>query len=223
VAPKVRSLFAFTASTYHPIVWADSGIKSWADIKGKRVYVGPPAGAANAQIKGLIKTASGYEEGKDYTGIKAPWGVAQDGFKDGQYDVYVGSYGLRSQALAELSLSRPIFILSMPNRNEPPAKLGLSVGDIPAKSYPGQTNTGNAISWQTLMMLAVRADLADDVAYQLTKTYFENLGSVKASNAALSVLQAEDAFAGLTAPLHPGAVRYYKEIGRAIPARLMPH
>lgn len=221
LAGNVRSLFAFTASTYHPIVWADSGINSWADIKGKRVFIGPPAGAANAQITGLIKAASGFEEGKDYTGVKAPWGVAADGFRDGQYDVYVGVYGIGGQALAELSLSRKIRILSLPNRNEPPEVLGLAVGNIPAGSYPGMVNTENVIAWKTLMMMAVTKDVSDDVAYKLTKTYFDSMADLKAGNVGLAVLDAADAFDGLIAPLHPGAVKYYKEVNRTVPAKLV--
>jgi len=222
LAPNVRSLFAFTASTYHPIVWADSGIEKWSDIKGKRVYIGPPAGAANAQMRGMVKAASGFEEGKDYQGIKAPWGVAADNFRDGQYDLYIGSYGIGSQALVEMSLSRKIRILSMPNRNDPPANLGMAVATIPAKTYPGLVNTGEIITWRTLMMLAVNKDMPDAVAYKLTKAYFESIPSLKAGNAALSVLDADDAFMGLVAPLHPGAIKYYKEAGRTVPAKLMP-
>ena len=221
LAPNVRSLFAFTASTYHPIVWADSGIEKWADIKGKRVFIGPPAGAANAQITGLVKAASGLEEGKDYQGIKAPWGVAADNFRDGQYDVYIGSYAIGSQALVEMSLSRKIRVLSLPNRNEPPAALGMAVATIPAKTYPGLVNSQDIVAWRTLMMLAVNKDMPDDVAYTLTKTYFESIPSLKAGNAALSVLDPDDAFSGLAAPLHPGAVKYYKEAGRAVPDKLI--
>ena len=221
LAGNVRSLFAFTASTYHPIVWADSGINSWADVKGKRVFIGPPAGAANAQIIGLIKAASGLEEGKDYTGIKAPWGVAADGFRDGQYDVYVGVYGVGGQALAELSLARKIRILSLKNRDEPPPVLGLAVGMIPAGSYPGMVNTDPVIAWKTLMMMAVNKDMSDDTAYKLTKTYFESIPALKAGNVGLAVLDPEDAFDGLAAPLHPGALKYYREVKRAVPAKLV--
>ena len=221
LAPNVRALFAFTASTYHPIVWADSGIEKWSDVKGKRVFIGPPAGAANAQITGLVKAASGLEEGKDYQGIKAPWGVAADNFRDGQYDVYIGSYAIGSQALVEISLSRKIRVLSLPNRDDPPAALGMAVATIPAKTYPGMVNTQDITAWRTLMMLAVNKDMPDDVAYKLTKTYFDSIPSLKAGNAALSVLDADDAFMGLTAPLHPGAVKYYKEAGRAVPDKLI--
>ena len=221
LAGNVRSLFAFTASTYHAIVWADSGIERWADIKGKRVFIGPPAGAANAQIKGLVKAASGYEEGKDYTGIKAPWNVATDNFKDGQYDVYVGAFGIGSQALVELTLGRKIRLLSMPDKSAPPAKLGMKVSAVPAHTYPGQVNDNDVVAWSTLMMLAVNKDMADDVAYKLTKTYFEQLPALTSSNAVMKHLSAADAFDGMTTPLHPGALKYYKEVGMAVPAALI--
>jgi uncharacterized protein len=217
---QVRALYAFTASTYHPIVWADGPIKTWADVKGKRVFIGPPAGAANAQIKGLVKAASGFEEGADYTGIKAPWNAATAAFRDGQFDLYVGAFGLGSQALAELTLSRKIRILSLPNRDEPPAALGLGVGAIPARTYPGQVNDSDVVSWQTLMMVAVNKDMSEDVAYRMTKAYFDSLPSLKAGNAAFAVLDAADAFNGLVTPLHPGALKYYREVGRAVPARV---
>jgi uncharacterized protein len=220
LAENVRSLFAFTASVYHPIVWADGGINSWADIKGKRVFIGPPAGAANAQIRGLIKAASGFEEGKDYTGVKLPWGVAGDGFRDGQFDVYVGTYSMGSQALAEISLSRKIRILSLPSAVPPPAALGLSIGTIAPGTYPGMVNTEPVTSWQTLMMMAVNKRMDDDVAYRLTKAYFEGLPALKAGNSAMKGLSAADALTGLTAPLHPGALKYYKEVGLAVPAKL---
>lgn len=218
---NVRSLFAFTASSFHPIVWADGPVKTWADLKGRRVFVGPPAGAANETIRALIRAGSGYEDGRDYDGIKAPWGVAADGFRDGQFEVYVGTYSLGSQALAELSLSRKIRILSVPADKVPAPALGLSVGKIPPGTYPGMVNTEPVTTWQTLMMLAARKDLPDDVAYTLTKTYFESLPEIRKGNSSLAALSADDALSGLTAPLHPGALRYYREIGVQVPAALV--
>ena len=221
LADNVRSLWAFSASTWHAIAWADGKVQTWADIKGRRVYSGRPAGAANAQSRGHIKAASGFEEGKDYEGIKAPWGVATAGFQDGQYDLYIGAFSLGSQALVELSLSRKIRLLGLSSQEAPPAALGMQVNTIPAGTYPGMVNTEPVTTWQTLMMMAVRKDLSDDLAYKLTKTYFESLPALKAGNAALAVLSADDALSGLVAPLHPGALKYYQEVGRAVPPALV--
>lgn len=221
LAENVRSLFGMPGSLYHAITWADDDIKNWADGAGKRVYIGPPAGAANKQITTLA--ATGGLEKETYDPIKAPWGAAQQSFQDGQFDVYVGVYGLGSQSLAELSLSHDIRLLSLASKTQtPPEGLGMQVAAIPPNTYPGQVNEEEVITWQTLMMMAVHKDFSEETAYQLTKTYFEKRAEVAKANAILSQLPTTDHFSGVNAPLHPGAVRYYKEAGIPIPSNLLP-
>lgn len=134
MASSVRALYGFPGSTYHAITWADNGINDWKDAAGKRVYIGPPAGAANAQITSLA-AAGGLEAGT-YEGIKAPWGAAAQAFQDGQFDVYVGSFPVGSQVVAEMSLKRPIRILPVPMGTEPKKGLGMEKSVVPAGSYP---------------------------------------------------------------------------------------
>lgn len=217
LAPNVRALWGFPASFYHAIVWADSGINSWADAKGKRVFIGPPAGAANAQITALAK-AGGLAPG-DYTPIKAPWGTATQNFQDGQFDVYVGSFGLGSQMLAELSVTRKIRFLPVPG--PAPAALGLTSATIPKGAYPGQVNKDDTPTWQTTMMVMARTSMAEDTAYKLTKAYFESVPAMARSNALLAHLNRADPFVGVSAPVHPGAVRYYNEAGIKVPDNLL--
>ncbi|HPQ93972.1 MAG: TAXI family TRAP transporter solute-binding subunit [Thiothrix sp.] len=219
---NVRSLFGFSASILHPIVWADGNIKTWADLKDKQVYIGPPAGSANLQIISLIKEASGYEAGKDYKGIKAPWGVALQGFRDGQYDMVVTPQPLGSQALTELSLSREIRIMSLAGAVEPPKDIGVVKALIPKETYSGQINRDEDVhTWETVMMLAVRKDLSEETAYNMTKTYFDNLDEAQKGNALLKGVHADQRFGAVVTPLHPGAVRYYQEQNIEIPADLL--
>lgn len=219
---NVRSLFGFSASIYHPIVWADGNIKNWEDIKDKQVYIGPPAGSANLQITSLIKEASGYEAGKDYEGIKAPWGVALQGFRDGQYDMVVTPQPQGSQALTELSLSRDIRILSLKGEVEPPEGTGMVKALIPKDTYSGQVNKDEDVhTWETVMMLVVRKDLPEEAAYNMTKIYFDSLDEAKKGNALLKGVNAGQRFGAVVTPLHPGAVRYYKEQNIEIPANLL--
>lgn len=223
MAGNVVALWGFTASNYHPIVWADSGITDWSQVKGKRIYVGPPAGAANAQIRGLVKRAAGYEDGKDYEGIKAPWGVAPQSFKDGQFDVLLLPAAMGGQAVVDIALSRQIRILPMPADAAPPPALGMVQSSIPKGTYPGQVNSDRDIpTWQTVMMFMAKKSLSDDDAYKLTKTYVEGRKALAAGNAMLKELPGDNPLGGVIAPLHPGAARYYKEAGIAIPAALMP-
>jgi len=222
LAANVRSLFGFAASIYHPIVWADGGIGDWSQVKGKRVYLGPPAGAANAQIRALVKTASGLNDGADYEAVKAPWGAAAQSFKDGQYDLNVMPVGLGAQVLVEMGLTRKFRLLSMPKDAVPPKALGMIPATIPAGTYPGQVNQEDVYSWQTVMTVMASKDLPEDVAYRLTKAYFESIPALKAGNSMLRDLKDSDRFGGVLPPLHPGAVRYYREAGVEIPAELLP-
>lgn len=219
LADNVQALFGFPASLFHAITWADSGINSWEDAAGKRVYIGPPAGAANAMIRALAK-AGGLEEGK-YEEVKAPWGVAPQSFQDGQFDVYVGSFALGAQAVAEMSLQRPIRILSVKEENRTaPKALGLASAVIPAGTYSGVVNEQDALTYQTLMYLAVSKEMSEDVAYRLTKTYFDNVEKMAQGNALLKGLLNADPFMGAAGKIHPGAARYYAEQGIEIPEDL---
>jgi uncharacterized protein len=222
LAGNVRSLFGFAASVYHPIVWADGGVANWAQAKGKRIFVGPPAGAANAQIRALVKNASGLEDGTDYEGIKAPWNSATQNFKDGQFDVHIVPVGMGAQVLVELGLTRKFRMLSLDAKAEPPVGMGMVMARIPAGTYPGQVNQEDVYSWQTVMTMMVNKNMSDDTAYKLTKTYFEKLPEVRKGNELLKDLNESQRFGGMLPPLHPGAARYYKEQGIAIPAELMP-
>lgn len=223
LADNTSALWGFTASNYHPIVWADSGVKNWSDLKGKRIYIGPPAGAANAQIKALIKRGSGYEEGKDYEGVKAPWNVAAQGFKDGQYDVLVMPGAIGSQVIAEMGLTRNIRILGLPSDASPPPALGMVKSMIPKGSYEGQVNNNESLnSWQTVMMVMAKKDLDEATAYKLTKTYVESRKRLASGNAMLKELQNDEPLGGVIAPLHPGAARYFAESGISIPKAIMP-
>ena len=69
--------------------------------------------------------------------------------------------------------------------------------------------------------LAARADLDEDAVYQITKTIYENLPFLNAIHGATKVMALEKALSGLPLPLHPGAAKYYKEVGIQIPERLI--
>jgi TRAP-type uncharacterized transport system substrate-binding protein len=203
----VRALFGFPGGTFHAIAWADSGIVSWDDLAGKRVYIGPPAGAASA-----------------------PWSAAQQSFQDGQYDVYIASAAVGSQALNELSLQREINILGVPAEtvgSDAWADLlvtgALTEAVIRAGTYSGNASGGaDLISVATSMMMAVHVSMDDETAYNLTKAYWENLEAMMNANALMRSINPDDPFGGMNAPLHPGAARYYEEAGIEIPQNLKP-
>jgi TRAP transporter TAXI family solute receptor len=90
---------------------------------------------------------------------------------------------------------------------------------IPANTYPNQTEAINTIAQPNV--LAVRADLSEQDVYLVTKTIYESLPFLGSIHSATKVMSIENAIRGLTVPLHPGAARYYREVGVKIPAHLV--
>lgn len=228
-AGNVRMLFTFPGGSFHPIVWADSGIESWEDIKGKRVYVGPPAGAAANQARGMIQEATqGFEEGTDYEGIRLPWEASSQAFQDGQFDMFITSAAVGQQSIQELSLQREIRIIGV--QDDIVAGEGwadylvdqaVRTDVVPAGTYQGQANGDTDQNIMvTVMMMGANKDLSDDAAYALTKSFFDNLDKMQSANALLARLNTDEPFAGANIPVHPGAARYYEEQGITIPDNL---
>ncbi|MEB3419272.1 TAXI family TRAP transporter solute-binding subunit [Salipiger marinus] len=228
-AANMRMLFTFPGGSFHPIVWADSGIERWEDIRGKRVYIGPPAGAATDQARGMVHEATGgFEDGPDYEGIRLPWEASSQAFQDGQFDMFIMSAAIGQQSVQELSLQRDIRVLGVPEEVVAGEGWAAYLADqsvrtdvVPAGTYQGQVN-GDADQhiMVTVMMMGAHKDLSEEAAYALTRSFFDNLDEMKAANALLARINTDDPFAGANMPVHPGAARYYEEQGIAIPEAL---
>jgi len=91
---------------------------------------------------------------------------------------------------------------------------------IPAETYPNQPEEVRSIAHPNVF--AVRADVPEDHVYKITRAIFENLAALHEIHGATRELKLENALVGLGTPLHPGAVRYYRERGIAIPPELLP-
>ena len=92
--------------------------------------------------------------------------------------------------------------------------------EIPGNTYPNLPDTVQTIAHPNV--LAVRADISDEAVYQITKSIFENLAALHEIHKATREVTLENALTGLGAPLHPGAVRFYREKGIDIPRGLLP-
>ncbi|THB74526.1 MAG: TAXI family TRAP transporter solute-binding subunit [Desulfobacteraceae bacterium] len=90
---------------------------------------------------------------------------------------------------------------------------------IKANTYPGQKTDINTISQPNF--LAVHPDVSEETVYLITKTIYENLPFLATIHKATKVMNIKKAIAGLPVPLHPGAAKYYKEVGIEIPASLL--
>jgi TRAP transporter TAXI family solute receptor len=225
---NIRSVMGYNANLYHAVTFASTGIKDWKDIKGKRVFTGPPSGAAAIMSELMINIITGYKAKKDYKAIRLPWGSGLQAMMDGKLDVYVRPAAVGSASIVLLG-SRKKFRLLGTTKELVNSKAweryskrpGRTTGLIPANTYPGQLG-GDVITGGATFMFVIRKSLSDDLAYKMTKVIWENIDEIHKSAAVLKEIKKETPFIGVNAPLHKGAIRYYREAGVKIPTRLIP-
>lgn len=229
-AKNVRALFGFQGVVFHAVTFDVDGIETWHDIKGKRVFVGPPSGAASVTVQTMIRALTGYEPNKDYKDYKAVklnWGSGLQAMMDGKLDVFVRPVNPGAAMIEQLGMSKKFRLLDADISTEAWKKWlkgpGRFTGTIPANTYSGQVNRDKTLNGgAATFYLAVRKDMTDERAYKMTKLFWANLDEVHKTSVILKPITMEMPFVGINARLHPGAVRYYKEKGIAIPAKLMP-
>ena len=225
---NVRSLFSFLGGHVHVIVAADSDIQTWEDLRGKRIFIGPPAGSFGGQTQALIKAITGMENEKDYEGIKLAWGAANQAWEDGKFDVFMRPGTMGSAAVDQFGSAKPFRLLGIPETVlgtpawdtylETP---GYAADTMPAGTYQNQSNNDQDLFVSAyVMFVSVNKDMDEQTAYDLTKAMFENLDDAHSVNAGLTPLTLDNAFVSLAAPLHPGALRYFDEVGATVPEHL---
>jgi TRAP transporter TAXI family solute receptor len=208
---KLRTIAALYPNYIHFVAAADSGIKSLADIKGKRISVGAPKSGTELNVRKILK-AAGYSY-KDFDKVEyLSYAESVELMKNRQLDVTLLSSGLGVSALRDLASSQKIVFLTIPA--DIVAKISdpaFQVGIIPAKTYEGQDADVSTIAIQNY--LATRDGVSTDMVYTMTKSMFENLDQMIAAHAAAKAIKKENAAKAPPVPLHPGAEKYYRELG----------
>ncbi|MGV2988287.1 TAXI family TRAP transporter solute-binding subunit [Vibrio sp. E150_011] len=155
-----------------------------------------------------------------YMGYGGSASALQNGTIDGMNTPAGVPVGAVTQAFA--ALGDDISILSFTDEQIKEANGGFTLWtkyEIPANTYPGLDKPITTIAQPNF--LAVRDDISEDDVYELTKAIYENLSFLQGIHKATKAMALEKAIAGLPVPLHPGAARYYKEVGLDIPSHLI--
>lgn len=190
---------------------ADSGIKTLADLKGKRVSVGAAKSGTELNARAILKAAGmGYG---DLAKVEyLPFGESVELMKNRQLDATLQSAGLGVASIRDLATAIKIVVLPIP------ADVVAKVGDaayqpavIPANTYGGQT--ADVPTAAIPNFLVTHSGVPEDVVYRMTKAMYGNIDTLYAAHNAVRVMKRENALKGMPVPLHPGAERYYKEVG----------
>ncbi|MFP6710555.1 MAG: TAXI family TRAP transporter solute-binding subunit [Rhodospirillales bacterium] len=225
---SMAAIFGFPASAIHIIAWADSGIKTLADIKGKRVYMGPPAGGFYTQVSSLVTVATGLVPKKDFEVIRLPWGQGMQAMLDGQIDVFMRGTAIGSAVINQIGAKKKFVLLGAGKGADSKKWQKVMIEQlinenttIPAGTYNNQVG-GDARTTASNSFILVRKNMDNDLIYKMVKATWENVDEIHKSAAVLKTLNKAKPFVGINVPLHPGAVKYYKEVGIKIPARILP-
>ncbi|MCC8938623.1 TAXI family TRAP transporter solute-binding subunit [Bradyrhizobium sp. Arg68] len=207
---KLRTIGAIYPNYIQIVATAESGIKTLADLKGKSLSVGAPKSGTELNSRAILAAA-----GMNYKDLGKveylPFAESVDLMKNRQLNATLQSAGLGVASLKDLSTSTDITVVAVPK--ETVDKIGppfVSVV-IPANTYTGQDKDVQTAA--VVNYLVTSSAVSDELAYQMTKLVYDSLPELANAHAAGKEIKLEAAATGSPVPLHPGAIRYYKEKG----------
>ncbi len=209
---KMNAIAVLYPEIIQIVVRADSGINSFADLKGKKVGAGAPGSGQLANFRQLLEVYGMKWE--DVKGQYLSYAESAEQFKDKHIDAFMVVAGVPNAAIMDIGAMHKIKILQIPD--DIAAKLTqkytfLAQAKIPANSYKNQSTEIKSVAVNAVLI--VSSEIKDDVVYNLTKALFDNQAELARGHAKGKELNLQTAVKGAAIPLHPGAIKYYKEKG----------
>lgn len=208
---KLRAIAGAYPNYIQIVASKESGIKTLADLKGKTISVGAPKSGTELNARAIFKAA-----GLTYADMGKvqylPFAESVELIKNRQLDATLQSSGLGMAAIRDLASVMALNYVSIPA--DTVTKIGnpaYQSAMIPAGTYDGQPEAVPTVAITNI--LVTREDVSDEVAYEMTRSMFENLTRLGNSHSAAKDIKLENAAKNLPIALHPGAERYYREKG----------
>ena len=167
--------------------------------------------------------AHGLDE-KDYKVMTLTGSEAANALKDGNVDVFAFGGPVPVSYVTDLATQRKIYAVPVDKAkaeefiNEYP---GYYLDNFPA-TYPNQANTSDPLGVYWKQYWVARADVDEQIVYEVTKALFERIDDLHQAHSSAKTVTIENALDDIKIPLHPGAIKYYKEAGIDIPDELIP-
>ncbi|MBE9580000.1 MAG: TAXI family TRAP transporter solute-binding subunit [Proteobacteria bacterium] len=210
----LRAVFTIHPESITLVAADDAGIKNIQDLRGKRVNIGNPgSGQRQNSIDALTDAGIDYKKDLKAEGVKAA--EAPGLLQDGRIDAFFYTVGHPSGAIKEATAgARKVHFVPITDVAKLLSKYPYyAKAVILKKLYPGATNKTDTQTFGVKATFVTSAKVPDKVVYAITKEVFENFESFRKLHPAYQVLTKENMLEGMSAPIHPGAMKYYKEAG----------
>ncbi|WNF24178.1 TAXI family TRAP transporter solute-binding subunit [Mesobacillus jeotgali] len=206
---NIKAIGTLYPETIQIVTTEKSGIKTVEDLKGKKVSIGAPGSGTAANAEQILEAYGMTLD--DIQKQDLSFDESVNGIKDGNIDAAFVTAGHPTAAVEELSATEKVVIV--PVDAEKADKLIEKYPYYTKEEVPSGTyKIGAAVPTVAVQaMLVVKADLSDDVVYDITKAIFENLDQVQHAKA--KQIKAENALNGVGIDVHPGAQKYFDEKG----------
>jgi TRAP transporter solute receptor, TAXI family len=219
--PMVRGIASMYANMVQIVALEGSGVTTLADLRGRRVSVGAPGSGTEVNAEQIL-TANGITY-DDFEEQRLNFNETADALANGDIDAGFWSVGAPTSSILNLATTQSIHMIAL-SADEMTAAIGANPifarTQLPAGMYTGVDAAVPVVGVPNV--LVVSAEMDDDLAYAITKAMFENIAELQAVHPAANETTVEFTLEATPVPLHPGAIRYFEEIGATIPDRLRP-
>lgn len=191
----------------------DAKINSPADLKGKRVAIGPVGSGTTANVHQILEawglTVNDLARAEQLTASQSA-----DYIKDGRLDAAFFTVAVGAAVIMDTALVVDVNVVPVdgPNADKLIEKYPFyAKQSVKAGTYRG--NDADVPTVSVMAMLSARADLEEDIVYVILKAMYENVSQLHEAHAMFKDIAAETGLVGMSIPLHPGAKKYFTEAG----------
>lgn len=206
---NIRGIAALYPETVQFVTTADKGIKSIADLKGKKVAVGASGSGAEANARQIL---AAY--GLTYDDIDVQYlsfGEAADALKDGNVDVGVVVAGFPTAAIQDLAANKSAALVNIDAEHADKLMKQypyFTKITVPKGTYPGQEEDVSTVAVKCVIVTTDK--LSDDLGEQIVKAIYEHLDRMKAAHAVGKYITKDTALEGMSVKMNAGAEKYLK-------------
>ena len=210
-ARKMRAIFPMYDTPFQLLVLQDTNIRSIADMAGRRIGVGPPGGTSATYFPGIFNV---LKVSADF--VYGDWADLASQVHARSIDVLAVAAGVPFPSFIELEFKDKVRYIALSPEQLAALRLAmpeLTPSRVPAGTYPSLLRHYETVGLYNFAV--AHAELPDDLVYNIVRVVFEKHEEMMEMHAAAAATVPQNIERNTFIPLHPGAIRYFRQIGRA--------